>query len=109
MPPSESNEPEEAPPAAALAYRARFINCAILKGMTPVDILSDEFAAAAAEVGLRARQQAFDSGHWLVYVDKQGRIVQEMPDGTKFEIRFLAGMPRESHIEIIREIPKSNE
>ncbi len=77
--------------------------------MIRVDIFSEEFAAVAAEIGLRVRQQAFEAGHWLVYVDEQGRIVQEMPDGTKFEIRFLAGMPRESHIEIIREIPKSNE
>jgi len=73
----------------------------------PVDILSEEFAAALAEVGLQAPQRAFDSGHWVVFFDEEGRIVQEMPDGTKFEIRFLAGMPRESHIEIVREIPTS--
>ena len=72
--------------------------------MVPINIHSEEFAQAAAEAGLRARRSALTAGHAVVFVDKLGRYVQEMPDGRLFEIRFIPGAPRESHIEVLGEL-----
>ncbi len=69
-----------------------------------MSILSDEFPAAAAAAGLRAREEALAEGHPVVYRDETGRYIQEFPDGTLLEIRFRPGAPRESHIEIVRKL-----
>ena len=78
--------------------------CAILRVMSPVNILSEEFAQAAAAAGLRAREAALASGHPVVFVDEVGRIVQEFPDGRRFEVRLEADQPRESHVTVLREL-----
>ena len=72
--------------------------------MIGMSLLSDEFAAAAAAAGLRARGEALAEGHPVVYLDEAGRFIQELPDGTLLEIRFRPGAPRESHIEISRKL-----
>ena len=72
--------------------------------MTSTNILTEEFAQAAATAGLRARRSALDSGHPVVFVDEAGRYVEELPDGTRFEIRLRPGTPRESHLQILGEI-----
>lgn len=72
--------------------------------MSTLNIFSDEFAAAAAMAGLTARQEALAAGHAVVFRDELGRYVREMPDGRLFEIRFLPGQPRESHIEVLGEL-----
>ena len=74
--------------------------------MRPIDILSDEFAQAAAAAGLRARQTALAAGHSVIFVDELGRYVQELPDGRLFEVRLLPGEPRESHVQILGELSK---
>jgi len=72
-----------------------------------IDILSDEFAEAAAAAGLRARQAALAAGHAVIFIDKLGRYVQERPDGRLFEVRLLSGEPRESHVQILGELSSS--
>jgi hypothetical protein len=72
--------------------------------MIDTSILTEEFAQAAAEAGLRARREAIASGHSVVFVDKAGRLVEEMPDGRLFEVCFEPGAPRESHLRVLAEI-----
>ena len=72
-----------------------------------MSILSDEFAKAASEAGLRARQRALDAGHAVVFRDDLGRYVKEMPDGWLFEIRFDPAAPPESHVVVIGELSKA--
>ena len=72
--------------------------------MSSANILTEEFAQAAATAGLRARQNALASGHPVVFVDASGRYVEELPDGTQLEIRLQPGTPRESHLQILGEI-----
>lgn len=73
--------------------------------MGPLDIFSEEFARAAAAAGFRARQEALAEGHPVVFIDRLGRMVQEFPDGTKYEVRLDPAQPRESHVHVLRELP----
>lgn len=72
-----------------------------------IDFLSPEFEEAVKEAGRRARREALEEGHPVVYRDPCGCFVQEHPDGRKFEIRFRPGAPRDQHIEVVGEIPRS--
>ena len=67
-------------------------------------ILTDDFALAAAQAGLHARQAAFTAGHPVVFVDAAGRCIEEWPDGRCFEIGLDPSQPRESHRVILREM-----
>lgn len=69
--------------------------------MLSAHILTEEFAKAAVNAGLQARRSALAAGHSVVFVDDCGRYVEELPDGTRHEIRFRPGTPRESHLEIV--------
>ena len=71
-----------------------------------IDITSDEFAEEMAMAGRQAREQALANGHAVVFVDEQGRYVQEFPDGRLFEIRFDPSQPVESHVVVIRELSR---
>jgi hypothetical protein len=73
--------------------------------MAVADILTEDFAEAAARAGLHARRNALASGLPVVFVDDTGRYVEELPDGTRLEIRLEPGTPRESHLRILGEIP----
>jgi hypothetical protein len=53
---------------------------AILKVMLPADILSSEFADAAAMAGLRARRAALAAGCPVVFVDELGAARLPPPD-----------------------------
>ena len=72
--------------------------------MAEFSILSGEFFEAVRLAGRQARQDALAEGHPVVFVDVDGRDVQEFPDGRKFEIRFDPTQPRESHLIVVREI-----
>jgi hypothetical protein len=72
--------------------------------MSSVNILTEEFEQAAAAAGLRARRNALAAGHPVIFVDDLGRYVEELPDGTRLEIRLQPGIPRESHLQILGEI-----
>jgi hypothetical protein len=72
--------------------------------MSSANILTEEFARAAAVAGLRARQNALAAGHPVVFVDDFGRYVEELPDGRRLEIRLQPGTPRESHLHVLGEL-----
>jgi hypothetical protein len=72
--------------------------------MASAHILTKEFAQAAADAGLRARQNALNSGHPVVFVDESGRYIEELPDGTRLEVRLQPGIAREAHLQIVGEI-----
>jgi hypothetical protein len=74
--------------------------------MASANILTEEFAQAAAAAGLRARQNALAAGYPVVFVDDFGRYVEELPDGTWLEIRLKPGPSRESHLQILGQIAK---
>ena len=67
-------------------------------------ILTDDFAQAAAAAGRRARQDALAAGYSVVFVDRYGRYVEELPDGRQFEIRFDPTRSRETHRLVLREL-----
>lgn len=67
-------------------------------------ILTDDFAQAASQAGLQARQLAFAAGHPVTFVDEVGRCIEEWPNGKRFEIRLDSSQPRESHRVILREL-----
>lgn len=71
---------------------------------TAFSLLTDEFAEAAAAAGRKARRESLDAGHPVTFVDSKGRDVQELPDGRRFEIRFVPGAPRDKHVEVLREL-----
>jgi hypothetical protein len=68
------------------------------------NILTEDFAQAAAAAGLRARRNALAAGHTVVFVDDLGRYVEELPDGTRLGIRLHPGEKRESHLQILGEL-----
>jgi hypothetical protein len=72
--------------------------------MSSVNILTEEFARAAAIAGLTARRNALAAGHPVVFVDDFGRYVEELPDGKLLEIRLHPGTPRESHLQVLGEL-----
>lgn len=72
--------------------------------MADFGIFSDEFIEAVTQACRQARQDALATGHPVVFVDEEGRYVQEHPDGRKYEIRFDPTQPRESHLIVVREI-----
>jgi hypothetical protein len=67
-------------------------------------ILTDDFAQAASQAGLHARQTALQAGHPVVFVDAAGRYVEEWPNGKCFEIRLDPSQPREAHRIVLREL-----
>jgi predicted ABC-type ATPase len=73
--------------------------------MTSFSILSDEFTHAAFAAWERARAGALQKGHPVFYQGDDGRYILERPDGKKFEIRFFACAPRDSHFEVVCELP----
>ncbi len=72
--------------------------------MAAFSILTDDFARAAAAAGRLARLDALASGHSVVFMDRHGRYVEELPDGRRFEIRLDASHPRESHRIVVCEM-----
>jgi hypothetical protein len=40
----------------------------------------------------------------VIYMETNGRCIEEHPDGRRFEISLDSTQPRESHRRIIREI-----
>ena len=68
----------------------------------------DGFSAAIVAAGSRARLDTLQAGIPVFYRDwKQNLDVMEQPDGRKFEVRFIAGAPRESNYRLIRELDRT--
>jgi hypothetical protein len=74
------------------------------RGMVHGSILTDDFARAASQAGLRARKAALVAGHPVVFVDAAKRCVEEWPDGKRFEVRLDHSQPRQTHKVILREL-----
>ena len=93
------------PRAESLPHNGRFGILGVMTGPNVhADILTEEFAQAAARAGLGARRNALAHGHAVVFVDDCGRYVEERPDGKRFEIRLEPGIPRGSHLRIVGEL-----
>ena len=76
--------------------------------MVSNDILSQEFTLEAENAWDRARDEAVARGIAVFYRDNESGIeIMQQPDGRRFEIRFIAGAPRGSNFEIVREISAS--
>lgn len=68
-------------------------------------ISTEKFTAMAVEAVRRARIENLKAGVPVFYKDWSRHIdIMELPDGRKFEIRFVPGAPRESNYEVIREL-----
>ena len=76
----------------------------IMKEMTELTVLNDEFFSIVLMACSNARAAALRAGHSVVYRDEAGRYVEERPGGNRFEIRFDKTRPRESHIVVLREL-----
>ncbi len=65
--------------------------------------LGEDFIAAVVLAGARARLQTLEDGVPVFYWDSVRNLdIMEMPDGQKYEIRFLPGAPGERNYELIR-------
>jgi hypothetical protein len=67
-----------------------------------MDIMTDEFDRMVARATGEARRETLAAGVPVFYRDEAGRDIKEMPDGSRFEIRYIPGAPRDRHYEIIR-------
>jgi len=55
--------------------------------------------------GASARLETLKAGVPVFYRDSTRNFdVMEQPDGRKFEVRFIAGAPRESNYRVVREL-----
>jgi len=68
------------------------------------DNVTTAFKAAVAQ----ARKDALAAGVPIFYRDSAtGLEVMEQPGGRKFELRSVAGAPRDRNYEVLREIGRS--
>ena len=65
---------------------------------------SPEFHAAAYAAGHRAFEETLAAGLPVFYRDDDGLNAMLLPDGRKFEIRWIPGAPAGKNFEIIREV-----
>jgi hypothetical protein len=65
---------------------------------------SKEFDDAVYEAGHQAFQETLAAGLPVFYLDSDGLNAMLLPDGRKFEIRWLPGAPSGEIYEIIREV-----
>ena len=66
---------------------------------------SEEFTAAIISAAARARLETLEAGVPVFYRDWETNLdIMEQPDGRKFEVRFIAGAPRETNYRVIREL-----
>lgn len=72
------------------------------------NLLSDDFTAAVKAAVARAREETLQSGIAIFYHDADtGVDVMEHANGRRFQIRFIAGAPRDRNYEILRELPST--
>jgi hypothetical protein len=65
---------------------------------------SPEFDAAAYAAGHRAFEETLAAGLPVFYRDDDGLNAMLLPDGRKFEIRWIPGAPAGKNFEIVREV-----
>lgn len=68
-------------------------------------LFTEEFKAAIIAAGRQARIETLQAGVPVFYKDFRRDIeIMEMPDGRKFEIRYIPGAPADSNHEVIRQL-----
>ena len=65
---------------------------------------SPEFDQAAYAAGHKAFLDTLASGFPVFYLDRDGVEVKELPDGRRFEIRWIPGAPCGENYEVVREL-----
>jgi len=65
---------------------------------------SKEFDDAAYAAGHQAFLETLAAGRPVFYLDEDGLNAMLLPDGRKFEIRWLPGLPAGENYEIVREV-----
>jgi hypothetical protein len=65
---------------------------------------SPEFDEAVAAAGRQAFLETLAAGLAAFYVDDGGLDVMQLPDGRKFEFRWIPGAPSGENYEIVREV-----
>ena len=71
-------------------------------------VFKDDFTVAVKAACSRAREDALKVGVPVFYRDeKENADIMEQPDGRRFEIRFVAGMPRDRNYQVLRELGKT--
>lgn len=64
----------------------------------------DQFAEDCAEASREARRETLEAGLSVVFLDDEGRCLEELPDGRIFEVRLDPTLPRESCVVRLREV-----
>jgi hypothetical protein len=73
--------------------------------MLPVyDFASEEFDRAVAAAGRAAFHETLAAGYPVFYIDADGLNVTELPDGRRFEIRWIPRASSGRNYEIVREL-----
>jgi hypothetical protein len=68
----------------------------------------DQVTAAFEVAVAQARKDALGAGVPIFYRDSAtGLHVMEQPGGRKFEIRYIAGAPRDRNYQVLRELDRS--
>lgn len=70
----------------------------------PYEFASPEFDKAARAAGHQAFLETLAAGLPVFYLDDDGLDLMQLPDGRKFEIRWIPGAPGGENFEIIREL-----
>jgi hypothetical protein len=68
------------------------------------DFNSPEFDEAVRAAGHQAFLDTLAAGLPVFYLDDDGLDVMQLPDGRKFEIRWIPGAPSGENYEIVREL-----
>ena len=69
-----------------------------------MEFLSKEFHDAAVAAIADAVEETLRAGVPVFYSDGAGGYIKEMPDGRKFQIRFIPHAPGECNYEVVREL-----
>ncbi len=65
----------------------------------------DAFKKSVCLAGAQARIETLRAGVPVFYLDAtSGLDIKELPDGRKFEIRFIDGAPGDRNYEVLREL-----
>jgi hypothetical protein len=59
---------------------------------------------AVRAAGRKAFEETLAAGLPVFYLDSEGLNVMQLPDGRRFEIRWIPGAPSGENYEIVREL-----
>ena len=70
----------------------------------PYEFGSAEFDEAVRAAGHQAFLETLAAGLPVFYLDDDSLDLMQLPDGRKFEIRWIPGAPGGENYEVIREV-----